>query len=47
MTEQEKQAIKYLLTVAEDFAHTLAPSVRGPFVREVQTAANILLENKE
>ena len=38
MNEAQKQAINYLAQVAADHAATLAPSVRGPFVRECQAA---------
>jgi len=38
MNEAQKQALNYLAQVAADHAATLAPSVRGPFVRECQSA---------
>lgn len=44
MTEQQTAAINYLAQVAADHAATLAPSVRGPFVRECEAAIKILRE---
>ena len=44
MTDQQKSAIAYLAQVAADHAATLAPSVRGPFVRECEQALKILRE---
>jgi len=42
MTDAQKQAIQYLAAACSDFANTLAPSIRGPFVRECQEAIKIL-----
>ena len=42
MTEAQKQALNYLAQVAADHAATLAPSVRGPFIRECQAALKAL-----
>lgn len=42
MTDDQKQALQYLAQVASDHAATLAPSVRGPFVRECQAAIKAL-----
>ena len=44
MTPAQKQALQYLTNVANDYAGTLAPSVRGPFVAECQEAFQILNE---
>ena len=42
MTDAQKQALQYLAAVASDYANTLPPSVRGPFVRECQAAIKAL-----
>jgi hypothetical protein len=42
VTDQQKQALQYLAAVASDYAATLPPSVRGPFVREAQAAIRML-----
>jgi len=44
MNDSQKQALRYLTNVANDYAGTLAPSVRGPFVAECQKAFQILNE---
>ena len=38
MTDQQKQALQYLATAVSDYANTMPPSVKGPFVRECQAA---------
>ena len=42
MNEEQNKALQYLAAVASDYANTLPPSVRGPFVREAQTAIKAL-----
>ena len=45
MTDQpdpKVQALNYLATALNDYAQTLAPSVRGPFLREAQAAIKAL-----
>jgi hypothetical protein len=42
MTKAGQSQLAYLARVCEDFSATLAPSVRGPFIREAQTAINDL-----
>lgn len=42
MTDAQKQALQYLAQVASDHANTLAPSVKGPFIRECQAAIKAL-----
>jgi hypothetical protein len=38
MTEQQKNALSYVTAALSEYAATLAPSVRGPFIREAGTA---------
>ncbi len=42
MNDQQKQALQYLATACSDYANSLPPSVKGPFVRECQQAIKIL-----
>ena len=42
MTPTQKQALQYLAAACSDYANTLAPSIRGPFLRECQEAIKIL-----
>jgi hypothetical protein len=42
VTEAQKQALQYLAQAVSDYANTLPPSVRGPFVRECQAAIKVL-----
>ena len=44
MTEPDPraQALQYIATALNDYANTLAPSVRGPFLREAQAAIKAL-----
>ena len=35
-------ALNYIATALNDYAQTLAPSVRGPFLREAQAAIKAL-----
>lgn len=44
MTEPDPraQALQYIATALNDYANTLAPSVRGPFLREAQSAIKAL-----
>lgn len=44
MNDQKTAALNYLAQVVADLAATLAPSVRGPFVRECEAAIKILRE---
>ena len=47
MTDNQKQALKYLAQAVSDYANTLAPSVRGPFANECQAAIKILEAEQE
>ena len=42
MTPAQKQALQYLAAACSDYANTLPPSIRGPFVHECQEALKIL-----
>lgn len=42
MTEQQKQALAYIAQALTDYANTLPPSVKGPFLREAQAAMKLL-----
>ena len=42
MTEQQKAAITYIAQALTDYANTLPPSVKGPFLREAQAAIKLL-----
>lgn len=42
MTEQQKQALQYLAAAVSDYANTMPPSVKGPFVRECQSALGVI-----
>ena len=42
MTDTQKQALQYLAQAVSDYANTLPPSVRGPFVNECKVAIQIL-----
>jgi hypothetical protein len=40
------QALQYIATALNDYSQTLAPSVRGPFLREAQAAIKALEPEK-
>lgn len=40
MTDQTKNAIAFVQQALTDFANTLAPSVKGPFIQNAQQALN-------
>lgn len=42
MTDEQKQALNYIATALNDFANTMAPSIKGPFLREAQAAIKAL-----
>lgn len=42
MTEQQNQALQYIAAALSDYANTLPPSVKGPFLREAQAAIKAL-----
>lgn len=42
MTDAQKQALQYLAAACSDYANTLAPSVRGPFIAQCQAAIKAL-----
>ena len=42
LTPEQTKAMEYLAAAANDYAATLPPSVRGPFIREAQAAIKIL-----
>ena len=42
MTDAQKQALQYLAAACSDYANSLPPSVRGPFIRECQAAIKAL-----
>jgi hypothetical protein len=42
MNDQQKQALQYLAAACSDYANSLPPSVKGPFIRECQAAIKIL-----
>ena len=41
-TDPRKQALAYVTQALNEYAATLPPSVRGPFVREAQAAIKVL-----
>lgn len=45
MTDAQKKALNYLTAACQDYANTLPPSVRGPFIRECEAAVKILTED--
>lgn len=47
MTEQQTSALNYLAQAISDYAATLPPSIRGPFVRECEAAIKILRDSVE
>jgi len=42
VTDAQKQALQYLAQVASDYVATLAPSAKGPTIRECQAAIKAL-----
>jgi hypothetical protein len=42
VTDAQKQALHYLAQVASDYVATLAPSAKGPTIRECQAAIKAL-----
>lgn len=42
MTDEQKQALQYIAQAVSDYANTLPPSVRGPFVNECKVAIQTL-----
>ena len=42
MTDAQNQALQYLAAACSDYANTLPPSVKGPFIRECQEAIKAL-----
>jgi hypothetical protein len=42
MTEEQKQALTYIASALNDYANTLAPSVKMPFLNTAQAAIKAL-----
>jgi hypothetical protein len=38
LTDNQKNALQYVAAALNEYGNTLAPTVRGPFVREAQAA---------
>ncbi len=42
MKPEQQQALQYLATAVSDYANSLPPSIKGPFVRECQSALSVI-----